>query len=329
MRDYYNSKRFPLLLLLFLLLLLAALVNLLWGSVTVSFPDFFSSVIILRIRLPRIVAAAVLGGGLALSGFLLQNFFQNPIAGPFVLGISSGAKFCVALCMILSFSRGVPLSSFMLVLAAFAGAMLSLCFVIPFSLRSRDMQVLVIYGIMVGYVCSAATDLLVTLADESNIVNLHNWSKGSFSGADWADAFVYVPLTAFSFLFCLFLAKPMEACQQGREYAESLGVRWRRLRLWIILLSSLLSACAAAFAGPISFLGVAVPHLMRRLFQSEKPLVMIPACFLGGAVFSLFCDFLSRMLFAPTELPISTVTAFFGAPVVIRMMLSGRRSSSA
>ena len=273
------------------------------------------------LRLPRLLAAGLLGGALAVSGFLLQTFFANPIAGPFVLGISSGAKLTVALTLIFALSRGAALGSAALIGAAFAGSMLAMGLILLFSARIRQMSLLVVCGVMIGYICSAVTEFVVTFADDANIVNLHNWSMGSFSGVSWANVRVIAWVTYAGVLAAFLLSKPMSAYQLGEEYAQSLGVNLRRFRLELILLSSLLSACVTAFAGPISFVGVAVPQLMKGLFRTAKPLVLVPACFLGGACFCLFCDLLARTLFAPAELSISAVTAVFGAPVVIWMLL--------
>ena len=187
------------------------------------------------------------------------------------------------------------------------------------------MSILVICGVMIGYICSAVTDIVVAFAQDSNIVNLHNWSQGSFSGMTWANvqaaALVTLPVLAAAFL----LSKPMAAYQMGEEYARSVGVNVRLFSAVLVLLSSLLAACVTAFAGPISFVGIAVPHLVKQLLGSAKPLHVLPGCCLGGAAFCLFCDLLARSLFAPTELSISSVTAVFGAPVVIWLLV--RRNS--
>ena len=304
--------------------------NLNAGSVNLSVEEILdilaghnteNTAIIWEIRLPRLLAAAMLGGALSVSGFLLQTFFANPIAGPFVLGISSGAKMVVALVMIFFLGHGMILGSAALIVAAFAGSMISMGFILLISGQVKKMSLLVISGIMIGYICSAITDLVVTFADDSNIVNLHNWSMGSFSGMNWSNvrtmAIVVFVCLALTFL----LSKPMGAYQLGEVYAQNLGVNVRLFRVQLILLSSILSACVTAFAGPISFVGIAVPHLVKSLFRTAKPLIVIPGCFLGGAVFCLFCDLLARTAFAPTELSISSVTAIFGAPIVIWMML--------
>ena len=277
--------------------------------------------ILWQIRFPRALAAALLGGALSLSGFLLQTFFANPIAGPFVLGISSGAKLVVALTMIAALGQGFVLSSAALIAAAFAGSLLSMGFILLISGKVRRMSLLVICGVMIGYICSAVTDFAVTFADDSNIVNLHNWSLGSFSGTSWANVRTMAVVVLAGLLCAFLLSKPMGAYQLGEVYAANMGVNVRRFRTELILLSSLLSACVTAFAGPISFVGIAVPHLVKGLFKTAKPLVILPACFLGGAAFCLLCDLIARTVFAPTELSISSVTAVFGAPVVIWLML--------
>lgn len=281
--------------------------------------------IIWSIRVPRLLAAMLLGGALSVSGFLLQTFFANPIAGPYVLGISSGAKLVVALTMIGCMEAGRMLSSFHMILAAFAGSLLSMGFILLISGRVKNMAMLIICGVMIGYICSAITDFVVTFADDSNIVNLHNWSLGSFSGISWENLRVMTIVVVIGVLCAFLMAKPISAYQLGESYASNMGVKVGLFRAELILLSSLLSACVTAFAGPISFVGIAVPHVIRSMFKTNKPLLMIPACFLGGSVFCLFCDLIARTMFAPTELSISSVTAVFGAPIVIYMMVARQK----
>ena len=224
-------------------------------------------------------------------------------------------------------SRGRVMSSWGMIAAAFVGAMLSMAFVLLISRRVRQMSLLVVAGVMIGYICSAITDFLVAFADDSNIVNLHNWSMGSFSGISWENLRVAAPVTLLALAGCFLLSKPIGAYQMGEVYAQSMGVNIRALRSALVLLSSVLSACVAAFAGPISFVGIAVPQLIKGLFGTARPLLITPACFLGGAVFCLFCDMIARTAFAPTELSISSVTAIFGAPVVIIVMVRRRRGA--
>lgn len=321
-----------------LALLLAVLfaANLFWGSVSLTpgavlaaltgrGQDALSVGIITQLRLPRAVMVVLLGAALSAAGYLLQTFFANPIAGPFVMGISSGAKLAVALVMVAFLNQGLLTSSLTLITAAFAGAMASMAFVLAVSRRVQRMSILVICGVMIGYICSAITELVVTFAEDADIVNLHNWSRGSFSGMTWDNVKVMSVVVAAAFLLVILLAKPLEAYQLGETYAQNLGVNIRTLRILLVVLSSVLSACIVAFAGPISFVGIAVPQLIRKLFGTTKPLLMIPACFLGGSVFCLFCDLLARKWMAPTELSISTVTAIFGAPVVLWIMISRNR----
>ena len=320
----------------FVFLILLVLVFLLWnlhaGSVSISAGEIRQILlgrgqdgtkwnIIRSIRLPRLLSALILGGALSVSGYLLQTFFHNPIAGPFVLGISSGAKLTVSITMIFLLSRGLVSNSTTLIFSAFFGAMISMGFVLLISQKVRQMSLLVVCGVMIGYICSALTDFLVTFADDSNIVNLHNWSVGSFSGRTWADVRAMAVVCAAGIVLSFLLSKPIRAYQMGEVYAQNMGVNLKAFRAALILLSSILSACVTAFAGPISFVGIAVPHLMKSLFKTAEPLILIPACCLGGGAFCLFCDLIARTAFAPTEVSISSITAIFGAPVVIYMMI--------
>ena len=325
-----------------LLAMLAALLLLIFwninsGSVSLSVSQVFailagqagddaSARIILDIRLPRIQAAVILGGGLSVSGFLLQTFFNNPIAGPYVLGISSGAKLVVAMMMIFFLGRGIEITSLHMILAAFAGSMVTMGFVLLLSSKVRRMSILVVCGIMVGYICSAITDFAVTFADDSNIVNLHNWSLGSFGGISWANVRIMSIVVPAAVLLAFLLSKPISAYQLGETYASNMGVNVRLLRIALIILSSVLSACVTAFAGPISFVGLAVPHLVKTLTGSAKPIRLIPGCFFGGALVTVFCDGLARTLFAPTEVSISSVTAVLLVPVVLWMMVKRQNS---
>ena len=325
---------------IFLILAVAVLVllcaSVCIGSVNIPFSqvlDVFrggreadvSADIVLQIRLPRALAAAILGGGLALSGYLLQTFFHNPIAGPFILGISSGAKLMVALVMVFFLERALRVSSLVLILAAFTGAMISMSFVLLMSKVLNHMSTLIVSGVMIGYICTAITDFVVTFADDSDIVNLHNWSQGSFSGISWSNVAVMTVVIFAASAFVFFMSKPISAYQLGEAYAQNMGLNIRLFRALLVLLSSLLSACVTAFAGPVSFVGIAVPQIVKNLFGTARPILMIPASFLGGAIFCLFCDLLARTLLSPTELSISTVTAVFGAPVVIAILLRSKR----
>ncbi|MBD5445144.1 MAG: iron ABC transporter permease [Lachnospiraceae bacterium] len=273
--------------------------------------------ILWNIRLPRAISVLILGGALSLAGYLLQTFFNNPIAGPFVLGISSGAKMAVALVMVFLMGKSIRVTSAVMIVAAFIGAMLSMGFVLMMSRKVNSMAMLVVSGVMIGYICSAITELVVTFADDADIVNLHNWSRGSFSGMTWENVKVMAVVVYIIFAAIFLMSKPLSAYQLGDAYAMNLGVNLLLLRVCIVIFSSILSACIVAFAGPISFIGIAAPHLVKRFMNTTEPIWMIPACFLGGSAFCLFCDLIAKTILAPTELSISTVTAIFGAPVVL------------
>ena len=326
----------------FLMLTAFLLVLIFWninsGSVSMTVREVFQILfqkggdettrnIVWSIRLPRILAALILGGALSVSGFLLQTFFNNPIAGPFVLGISSGAKLTVALTMIFLLGKGMTAGSGLMIVYAFAGSLISMGFVLLVSRKVKNMSMLVISGVMIGYICSAVTDFVVTFAEDSDIVNLHGWSQGSFSGMNWSNVKVAAVVIGVTILITFFMSKPIGAYQLGEAYAQSMGVNIRFFRIMLILTSSVLSACVTAFAGPISFVGIAVPYLVKRSLGTSRPLIVIPATFLGGGVFCMMCDLIARMAFAPLELNISTVTSIFGAPVVIFMMLHRKKGN--
>ena len=256
----------------FLLLSISVLVfvamNVCIGTVKISLEDIIASIgggqinnsrILWDIRMPRTMAALILGGALALAGYLLQTFFHNPIAGPFVLGISSGAKMVVALVMVFLMGQAIRVSSVTLIAAAFLGAMISMGFVLLMSRKVNNMSMLVVSGVMIGYICSAVTELVVTFANDAEIVNLHNWSRGSFSGMTWDNVIVMAVVITVTFVIVFFMAKPLSAYQLGESYAQNMGVNIRVLRVALVILSSILSACIVAFAGPISF-----AHLPRR-----------------------------------------------------------------
>ena len=319
--------------LLVVLFVLAVIFNINTGNVHISPARIFRIIflhgdmgtpeynIIWKIRLPRLCMAAILGGALSLSGFLLQTFFRNPIAGPFVLGISSGAKMFVAITMIflLKYMSGMPLWA--QVAAAFVGSLLAMLYVLLFANRVKSMSMLLVVGIMISYICSAITDLCITFANDSDIANLTHWAMGSSWSTVKLAAAVVFPTAVVTFLF----SKPISAYLLGEGYAQSMGIHIRFFRVCIILLSSLLSACVTALAGPISFVGIAVPHITRLSLKTTKPVVTIPAIFLCGAVFCMFCDLIARTIFSPSELAIGTVTAVFGAPVVIWLMVKRQK----
>lgn len=331
-----RTRYFMVFVFLFIAFAVIIVVNINSGNVHISLPRILNILltkagdgkevdIIWRIRLPRILTAALLGGALSLSGFLLQTFFENPIAGPFVLGISSGAKMIVAFIMIFSLQYSINVTSYTMIGAAFLGSLMSIGFILLIARRIRNMAALLVAGIMVGYICNAVTDFMITFATDSDIANLHGWSQGSFSGMSWSNVQISAMVVGVTFALTMLCSKPISAYQLGESYAQSIGVNIKLFRIALILLSSIFAATVTAFAGPISFVGIAVPFLIKGLLGTSKPIVVIPATFIGGAVFCMFCDLIARLAFAPLELNISTVTSIFGAPVVIYMMINRRR----
>ncbi|MBR5650328.1 FecCD family ABC transporter permease [Pseudobutyrivibrio sp.] len=308
-----------------------------WGSADITLKEIFGSLlnpgdvhmgrIVVSIRLPRITAAILLGGALSVSGFLLQIFFGNPIAGPYVLGISSGAKLIVAIVMVFMLSQGKYISALGMVAAAFIGSLIAMGIVMLLSNKVKNMSLLVVCGVMIGYLCSAITEFIIAFADDTNIVNLHNWSLGSFSGISWEDVAISAIIVIVAFVFSFVLSKPIGAYQLGESYARNMGVNIKHLRILLILLSSILSATVTAFAGPISFVGIAVPHILRTILKTSKPIVMIPGCFLGGAIITLLCDGIARSAFSPREISISAVTAIGLSPIVIYLLIKRKEVS--
>ena len=335
-----NTLRYVIVFSLFFILFNAAVIlSIHIGSVSISVKDIFNIIfsgdrsdyaaynVIWKIRLPRIALASLLGGALSLSGFLIQTFFRNPIAGPFVLGISSGAKLFLAVTTIAMAGAFGSMPISVTVIASFIGSLISMLLVLLFTGKVKNMAILLVIGIMISYICSAITDLLINFANDSDIVNLAHWSRGSFSAATWQDvrvsAFIILPTLIVVFL----ISKPMSAYLFGEGYAKSLGINVKAFRIALVILTGVLSACVAAFAGPISFVGIAVPHIARQLLKTQKPILLIPASFLCGALFCVLCDLVARTLFSPTELSISTVTSAIGAPIVIWLMVSRRRKN--
>lgn len=332
-----NGKVVAITALLFTVFFILALLNIFIGSVNIPFHKFLKlfsdSVdkttynILFKIRIPRMLACIFLGGALSVSGFLLQTFFNNPIAGPFVLGISSGAKMMVSMLFVVSAFLNLQISSMTMVLVAFVGSLIVIFFILLISTKIRSSSFLIVAGIMFGYLCSAVTDLIITFADDAGIAKLHSWTKGSFSGIKWTDVKIFAVLIAVCVIVTFLYSKKISAFQLGEVYAKNLGVNIKKFQLVIIFLSSFLAATVTAFAGPISFVGIAVPHMIRFLFKTAKPVIIIPNLFLGGAAFCLFCDLIARTMFSPTEILLSSVTSVFGAPIVIAVMIRKKKAA--
>ena len=290
-------------------------------------PEIVESFILLKIRIPRLVAAILGGGYLAVSGLLMQVYFRNPIVGPYILGISSGATLTVGIVMLSALSLGFAgVSPYMTVFAAFVGAFVVMIIVISVASRMKSVIALLLIGIMVGYIASAMTDMLVAFANAEKIKGFVLWGMGSFSGFSWNE--IYIMLVAGGIMIiCVYLmSKPLNAFLLGEDYAQSMGVNIKFFRLILILLSCALAALVTAGAGPIGFIGMAVPHMTRILFKTQNNRVLIPACMLLGGIVTSICDLIARTAFSPAELPLSSITAIFGAPIVIGLLVKRRYS---
>lgn len=313
---------------------LVFLLNIAVGSIKISLPevariiinhiqdDSIYSTIVWKIRLPRSLGAVMGGAAIAVSGLLLQVFFRNPIVDAYVLGVSSGATLLMALVMLGGFTLGLGnMSPMFLFLGAFLGALSVTAVILTFAYRVRSPVTLLVIGLMVGYLCSAATGLLTTFADNEKLKGFMIWSMGSFAGFTWAQVrLLFIIGIPFLFL-ALMISKPLNSFLLGEDYAKSMGVNIRSFRVCIILVSSVLTAAVTAFAGPVAFVGMAVPHIARLSLRSSDNRILVPATILFGGIITALCDLTARTLLAPAELTISTITSFFGVPIVIWLIM--------
>lgn len=281
--------------------------------------------ILWKIRIPRAIAAVLGGAFLAVSGLLLQVYFRNPIVGPFILGISSGATLMVSFVMLTTLTVGLTvISPFMTTLAAFAGAYGVMLIVLAVAARVRSGVTLLIVGLMMGYLCHAVTSILTALAEKEKIKGFVLWQLGSFSGFKWSEIYVLLACGGLILVLIYMLGKPLNAFLLGEQYAASMGVNIRRFRLLILLCACALAGMITSVAGPVAFVGLAVPHMARLLMGTSDNRILVPAACLTGALVTSLCDLAARMLLAPVELPLSAITAFFGAPVVIGLLIRRR-----
>ncbi len=278
--------------------------------------------IVLNIRLPRVLATIIGGACLSISGLLLQIFFRNPIVEPYVLGISSGASLFVGLVILGGYTFGFNSASPMLLfVGAFTGAMLIMIVVVLAAKKVKNVTTLLIIGIMAGFICSAMTSILTSFADKEQIAGYVMWTLGSFSGISWEQVKYLYILSGPFILLSFFLSKPLNAMLFGENYAVSMGLNIKQFRVVLILISSVLTACITAFAGPISFVGLAVPHMVRIVFRTSDNRVLIPGVIVAGAFMTAVCDFGARMILSPIELPLSAITSLIGAPIVVYLLL--------
>jgi len=279
-------------------------------------------IIVWNMRLSRVIASVFGGAALSLSGLLLQILFQNPIADPYILGISSGARLAVGLMLLGGVMAGFHVTNpWILFLGALAGALAVMVLMLLFSARVRSVTTLLIVGIMVGYLCSALVGLLVAFSDDSSIADFTRWTMGSFGLMTWPKIYVLVLVCSVLFVLSFLLGKNLNALRMGESYAVTMGVNTKGLRVAIILISGLLTAVVTAFAGPVSLIGMSVPHICRMLLKTDDSRALIPSCVLCGGIFGVGCDLISRTIIAPNELAIGTVTAYVGVPIVLYLLM--------
>ncbi len=329
---------------LYVLLLLGAILfvmNLVMGSVHIPAADVFSIIlgdetvkpswrfIVLESRLPQAITAMFCGGALAVCGLLLQTAFRNPLAGPGIFGISSGAGLGVALIMLMlggSLSIGsVSMTGFVAVLAAaFLGAMSVMGLIFFFSTLVRSHVMLLIIGIMIGYISNSAISLLNFFATDEGVKSYMVWGMGSFGNVSMSLMPVFVIVTLLGFAGTLLLIKPLNALLLGDRYAENLGVNIQRTRNWLLFVTGLLTAITTTFCGPVAFIGLAVPHMVRLVFITSNHRILLPATILMGAVVALLCNLICFLPGEAGVIPLNAVTPLIGAPVIIYVILKGR-----
>ena len=324
-----------------LLMVLLFALNLLMGSIRIPVPDVVNILlgnegekaswqyIVLESRLPQAITAMLCGGALAVSGLMLQTAFRNPLAGPSIFGINSGAGLGVALVMLLlggSISAGsVSISGFVaILLAAFIGAMAVMAVIFFFSSVVRNNVMLLIIGIMIGYLSNSAISLLNFFATDEGVKSYMVWGMGSFGGVSMKTMPVFASVTIAGLVGSMLLIKPLNALMLGDQYAENLGVNMVRTRNWLLIVTGILTAITTAFCGPVAFIGLAVPHIARLLLTTDNHRVLLPATMLCGAVVALVCNIICFLPGESGVIPLNAVTPVMGAPVIIYVIIRER-----
>lgn len=322
-----------------ILLVVAIFADMAIGSADISLDDFVKALfgnntnttanfIIFQVRIPRMITAVLVGASLAVSGLLLQTLFHNPLAGPYVLGISSGAGLGVAVYIMASIAFIGIAPGFIVggqIIAALVGSGLVFLLILSFSWRLSDSVSLLLIGMMVGSLASAIVGILEFFANAEYVHKFVIWSLGSLSSTNWLQLKFLVPLFLISVVSSLFLLKPMDALLMGEMHARVSGVDVKKVRIAMIIISSLLAGTITAFTGPIAFVGMTVPHIVRLISGKVLHKVVLPGAILVGALLMLICDIISQLPGKATTLPINSVTALFGAPVVVLLILRGRK----
>ncbi len=332
---------------LFLVLIFVFIVDISAGSVRIPLSQVFTILfggepykaswvkIVLLFRLPKAITAGLAGAGLAVGGLYMQTLFRNPLAGPSILGIGAGASLGVSI-VVLALAGGTA-SRFLegigfigdlgIVIAASIGSGLVLILVLAVSRRVQSVVTLLILGMLFGFAVNAVVNILIHFSISERVHAYISWTFGTFGGTTWSQMKIFVPAVAVGLLLSFLGTKPMDALLLGESYARSMGVRVHRIRTFIIIVTALLTGGVTAFCGPIAFLGVAVPHLCRYLFQASEHSVLLPASALVGAILALISDLISQLPGSQAVLPLNSVTAIIGTPVIVWIILKQQKVS--
>ena len=315
--------------------------NISLGSVSIPIKDIFRAFngsldneswnyIILNYRLPKAFTAILVGSGLGISGLLMQTLFRNPLAGPFVLGISSGASLGVAIIILGSGLFGgiltsVLISKWSIVIAASFGSFLVLFAVLAISIKIRDTMAILIIGLMFGSITAAVVSVLSYFSSAEQLQQYIFWGFGSLGNLSWHELIIFFCIYFIGMLLSIYSVKGLNSLLLGENYAKSLGLKIKRSRIIIILATSLLAGTITAFAGPIAFIGLAIPHITRQIFNTSNHKLLIPSVFLVGAIIMLICDSIAQLPNSDYTLPINAITSLFGAPIVIWLLVRKRK----
>ncbi len=336
-----NTYRFSFLILT-ILLIVCFFANISLGSVSIPVKDVFNSLlgntieneawqhIIQNYRLPKAFTAVLVGSGLGISGLLMQTLFRNPLAGPFVLGITSGASLGVALVIMGAslfggFFATLLLTKWSLVIAASLGSFLVLLAVIMVSAKVRDTMAILIIGLMFGSITAAVVSVLSYFSSAEQLQQYIFWGFGSLGNLSWNELLIFLLVYCFGILFSIISLKSLNTLLLGENYAKSLGVNIKQSRFIIIIATSLLAGTITAFAGPIAFIGLAIPHITRQVFNTSNHKILLPAVFIFGAIVMLICDSIAQLPTSDYTLPINAITSLIGAPIVIWLLVRKRK----
>ena len=339
MKQKTYKKHF---ILLSVLLIVLFFLNISLGSVSIPFKEIFYTLIgdtsikdswqtiVLDFRVPKAITAILVGSGLSICGLLMQTLFKNPLAGPFVLGISSGASLGVALLILGSsifggFFLTSSMSNWSLAIAASLGAFLVLFAVIMATNSLRNTMSILIIGLMFGSLTAAVIAILAYFSEAAQIQQYLFWSFGSLGNLSWSELSVFGSIYLVGILACLIIIKPLNSFLLGENYAKSLGINIKKSRTIILVITSVLTGVITAFSGPIAFIGLAVPHIAKMLFTTSNHKILIPASAIIGGIVLLICDSIAQLPTSEFTLPINAITSLFGAPIVIWLIIRKKK----